>query len=376
MSSLGWLRRQAVGWSLPRSPGTLAATLVEMEFVQADPIRAPARAQDLILRQRVRGYRVGDLDRHYPSLEVDEDQLYAYGFLARRLRPYLYPRRDRRAADGTFALTERATEVLAYVRERGVAHPRDVQAHVGHEQVTNDWGGTSSATTGELERLRHFGFLRVADRVAGVRRYEVAPPLGEPLDPDERLRALALVVARTLAPVSEASLSPAVSLMVPWLRAPGDRPGGRPVIRDLLARGELDAVDVDGTRYVWPADLTPVEADPPARVRFLAPFDPVVWDRRRFGQLWGWDYRFEAYTPAAKRVLGYYAMPLLWRDKVIGWANCAGAGGDVEVGYVDRAPSGATYAKALDAEIDRLATFLTQRVAATGVLPRSRPGPR
>ncbi len=376
MSSLGWLRRQAVGWALPAKPGTLAAALAEMEFVQADPIRAPARAQDLILRQRVRGYRVGDLDRHYPSLLVDEDRLYAYGFLARRLRPYLYPRRDRRAADGKFVLTERAAAVLEYVRERGVAHPRDVQAQVGHEQVTNAWGGTSSATTMDLERLRHFGFLRIVDRVAGVRRYQVAPPLGDPLDPDERLRALALVVARTLAPVSEASLSPAVSLMVPWLRAPGDRPGGRPVIRDLLAWGELEAVDVQGTRYVWPADLVPVEADPPARVRFLAPFDPVVWDRRRFGQLWGWDYRFEAYTPVAKRVLGYYAMPLLWRDRVIGWANCAGAGNEVEIGYVGRAPSGATYAKALDAEIDRLRTFLTQRVTATGVLPRSRPGPR
>ncbi len=360
MSSLGWLRRQAVGWSLPRKPSTtLAATLAEMEFVQADPIRAPARAQDLILRQRVRGYRVGDLDRDYPSLEVDEDRLYAYGFLARRLRPYLCPRRDRHAADGKFVLTGRAADVLAFVRERGVVHPRDVQAQVGHEQVTNAWGGTSSATTVELERLRHFGFLRVADRVAGVRRYEVAPPLGEPLDPDERLRALALVVARTLAPVSEASLSPAVSLLVPWLRAPGDRPGGRPVIRDLLARGDLEAVDVQGTRYVWPADLVPVEADPRARVRFLAPFDPVVWDRRRFGQLWDWDYRFEAYRPVPKRALGYYAMPLLWRDKVIGWANCANAGSEVEVGYVDRAPPGSTYAEALGAEIDRLKTFLT-----------------
>jgi hypothetical protein len=49
-------------------------------------------------------------------------------------------------------------------------------------------------------------------------------------------------------------------------------------------------VDVAGTRYVWPADLAPVEADPPARVRFLAPFDPVVWDRRRFGQVWGWEW--------------------------------------------------------------------------------------
>ncbi len=58
-------------------------------------------------------------------------------------------------------------------------------------------------------------------------------------------------------------------------------------------------------------------------MRLLAPFDPVVWDRRRFELLWGWAYRFEAYTPAPKRIRGYYAMPLLWRDQVIGWGNLA-----------------------------------------------------
>src|SRR5215510_230062 len=138
MPSLTWVRRQAVGWSLPRSAGTLAATLAQIEFVQADPIQAPAPAQDLILRQRVRGYRIGDLDRHYPALDVDEDRLYAYGFVARRLRRYLYPRRDRRAAEGRFVLTGRAAEVLAFVRGRGVTHPREVQEHFGHERVTND----------------------------------------------------------------------------------------------------------------------------------------------------------------------------------------------------------------------------------------------
>ena len=56
-------------------------------------------------------------------------------------------------------------------------------------------------------------------------------------------------------------------------------------------------------------------------MRLLAPFDPVVWDRRRFELLWGWAYRFEAYTPVHKRKLGYYALPLLWRDRVIGWGN-------------------------------------------------------
>ena len=49
-------------------------------------------------------------------------------------------------------------------------------------------------------------------------------------------------------------------------------------------------------------------------VRLLAPFDPVVWDRRRFEVFWGWAYRFEAYTPAPKRVRGYYALPLMWGD--------------------------------------------------------------
>ena len=358
MTSLGWLRRQAIGWSLPRTAEPLDHALARAEFVQADPIQAPARAQELILRHRVRDYRVGDLDRRYPTLAVEEDRLYAYGFVARRLRPFIHPRRDRDAPDGPPAPTGRAAEVLAFVRDQGVTHPRDVQAHLGHERAANGWGGSSSATTMALEWLHHFGYLRVADRVAGVRRYEVPSDLGEPLDPVERVRGVALVVARALAPAPEASLSAAVKTMTWWMGVPG---GGRPIIRDLLARGDLAAGDIEGTRYVWPADLTPAEADPPARVRFLAPFDPLVWDRRRFGQLWGWEYRFEAYTPVAKRVLGYYAMPLLWRDRIVGWANCAGADRDVELGYVERPPAGARYQQALDAEIGRLKIFLRPR---------------
>jgi len=359
VSTIGWVRRQAVGWSLPRDAGaTLAAVVEGLGFVQADPIRAPARAQDLILRQRVRGYRAGDLDRRYPALDVDEDRLYAYGYVAGWVRRYLYPRYDRHTPGGRFVPAGRAAEVLAFVRENGVTHPRDVQGHLGHQPATNAWGGTSSATTLDLERLHRHGYLRVADRAAGVRRYEVAPPPDDPPDADERVRALVLLVARILAPVPAASLSTAVSPLVLWVAGPRRRPGGLPVIRDLVARGELAAADVDGVRYVWPADLVPVEDAAPARVRILAPFDPVVWDRRRFGQAWGWDYRFEAYTPVAKRVLGYYAMPLLWRDRVIGWATCPGPGQEVRLGYVGSAPTGVTYRRALAAEIERLRTFL------------------
>ena len=80
---------------------------------------------------------------------------------------------------------------------------------------------------------------------------------------------------------------------------------------------------MDNVDWFWPATerLGQRSTGPPGTVRLLAPFDPVVWDRRRFELFWGWAYRFEAYTPPAQRRLGYYALPLLWRDRVIGWAN-------------------------------------------------------
>jgi hypothetical protein len=98
----------------------------------------------------------------------------------------------------------------------------------------------------------------------------------------------------------------------------------------------------------------------------LTPFDPVVWDRQRFELFWGWQYRFEAYTPVAKRKLGYYALPLLWGEEVIGWANLSGVAGSPasSFGYVaGRAPRGPAYRKALEAELERMRVFLAPRGA-------------
>jgi uncharacterized protein YcaQ len=347
------VRRSAVGWAFDRPPADLAAVLTDLEFVQADPIRAPARAQDLILGQRVAGYRAGDLEHRYPVLDLDEDYLYAYGFVTPRLRPLLHPRRYEAEPKGRFVARGEAAAVLAFVRERGVTHPRDVQAEFGKARVVNGWGGTSIGTTVLLERLHHHGLLRVARREAGIRLYEAAAPLGRPLPPERRIRQLLLRVARTLAPVPVASLGATVARLVRSL----DGGTGRAAVRRAVAAGELATATVDEEQYVWPADLAPAQDQAADRVRLLAPFDPVVWDRRRFERLWGWAYRFEAYTPAPKRQLGYYAMPLLWRDRVTGWANC-GRDGSVEVGFVDRRPRERAFTTALDEEIARLRSFL------------------
>src|SRR5206468_11083039 len=128
------------------------------------------------------------------------------------------------------------------------------------------------------------------------------------------------------------------------------------------AKARLASSRIDGVDWFWPANENPASKRhaPDDAVRLLAPFDPVVWDRRRFEHFWGWAYRFEAYTPPAKRVRGYYALPLLWREGVIGWANVAVERGalDVDLGFMGKKPRDAVFRHELDAEIARMSSFL------------------
>jgi hypothetical protein len=343
------LRARAIGHSFFR-PTTLKAAIERLGFVQADPIRAPARAQDLILRHRVKGYRAGDLDRLYPSLDIEEDYLYVYGFLPRRVWELLHPRATR-------TLSALETKILGIVREGGEVHPRDLEAHFGRKRVVNAWGGYSKATTRALERLHHLGLARIARREVGIRIYEAAPPPPAALAPERRLESIVLVFAHLLAPVSQKTLQ-AIAAKFRRSLAPREH---RSALRAMLDSGELESGVVDGISYVWPAATT--YDQPLRRVRLLAPFDPVVWDRARFEHLWKWSYRFEAYTPAAKRIRGYYALPLLWHDKMIGWANARVARGvlDVQLGYVEREPASREFQRELEAEIARLEAFIAPR---------------
>src|SRR6195256_104572 len=90
--SLADLRRYAVDRSL-FTPTTLQRAIDRLGFGQADPIRAPARAQDLTLRHRVRDYRAGDLERRYATLGVEEDHFINYGFLTSAVQALMHPRR-------------------------------------------------------------------------------------------------------------------------------------------------------------------------------------------------------------------------------------------------------------------------------------------
>ena len=352
--TLEQLRRQAAHMQAPR---TLARAIAQIEFIQSDPIRSPARAQDLILRHRVAEYRVGDLERRYSALAAEEDYLYAYGFMPRRIRKFLYPRFDQRRPDGRFVPTGLAVDVLAFVRERGPTHPGVLATQFGRKRAVNGWGGFSTASTRVLQQLHYHGLLRVQRRERGVRVYEAAA-VDEELDPARRLRELTLLVTHVLAPVPEVTLRAVLARFAHVAPQARIRAG---TIDELLAAGRLEAGVVDGEKYLWPAGRLRGPIDAPREVRFLAPFDPIVWDRRRFEHLWGWAYRFEAYVPERDRRRGYYAMPLLWMDRVIGWVNCTRTGERLQVraGYVAGKPKERDFRQAFDREVARMEHFLS-----------------
>src|SRR5437764_597925 len=160
MGALERLRAQA-RLSTLAAPTTLAGAVRRLGFVQADPIRAPARAQDLILRHRVTGYRAGDLERSFRRLRLEEDFLYAYGFMPPETRDLLHPRLDWAGTNGTHVPAGLAAEVLAFVRRHGPTHPRDLEQHFGRARAMNGWGGFSKATTRDVESLRRYGMIRV-----------------------------------------------------------------------------------------------------------------------------------------------------------------------------------------------------------------------
>ncbi|HEY2798274.1 MAG TPA: crosslink repair DNA glycosylase YcaQ family protein [Thermoanaerobaculia bacterium] len=358
--SLPQLRRYAIARSLFK-PTSLSRAIERLGFVQADPVRAPARAQDLILGHRVEGYRAGELERRYPRLAIEEDFFVNYGFLPRETLALLHPRGRPipwRAWDPE--MEARSRTVLAFVRRHGRTGSRDLQAHFDHGRIQR-WGGDLNVATHLLEGLHYRGLLRVVRRESGIRVYEAIehPPRdGGPGVRRARAGRLLDMAVRLYAPLPAASLGYLGALLrsgVPHLAAE---------VRQVQesAGSRYPHARVDGLLWFWPEGEKPEAARHRVddRLRLFTPFDPVVWDRRRFQLFWGWEYKFEAYLPAHKRRMGYYAMPMLWGERMLGWANLKVADGRLrhELGFAGERPRGRAFQRALDEALQRMQEFL------------------
>lgn len=306
----------AVGLAGPHA--SLEAALQYSGYVQIDPINVCGRMHDLILRNRVRGYREGDLARHLYSGDgkAFETFLPIQGVLA------AFPSEDwrflnvrmRARAGSPKGYNGRMTKGEAKLAETIVAEIRDrgtlgSDAFAKGPRRRTDWGTHGSLGRKVVEKLFSHGRLLIARREGLKRIYD----LPERIIPAEHLAAPA--------PSPEEFNQWSVRKILKQRRLVTLRR------QDAAAGGDiLQPVRVEGCppMFCLREDVDQLANGGDSRAKaigeplLLAPLDPLIYDRKITAGLWGYDYTWEVYTPPAKRKRGYYALPILSDGKLVG----------------------------------------------------------
>ena len=311
----------------PRRPAgkdDVLAAVRAMGVLQIDTISVVARSPYLVLWSRL-----GDYDPDWLGQHLAEGALFEYWAHEACFVPIedygLYRHRmlDPAAMGWKYSATwmvERAAEVAAvldHIRRHGPTRSSDFERTDGKAGGWWQWKPEKRSlevlfTAGELMISRRHNFQRIydlAERVHPSWDDSQLPPMAE------TRRQFTLRAVRALG-VCKAS----------WIADYHRTRAPQPDPEALAQAGELLRVQVQGwdaPAYLHPAHLALAQLAAAGRLRpsvttLLSPFDPVVWDRRRALDLFGFDYRLECYTPAHKRRYGYFTLPVLRRGALVG----------------------------------------------------------
>ena len=320
----------AQGFARPRpdAVGTrqITGALQRMRILQIDSVNVFSRSHYMPLFARLGGYDPALLDKLAFSRRPKWVESWAHvaSLVSVDDWPLLQFRRDElRAKYERDAWAEANQPLLRWLRDeladRGPLRPAEIE-HDARSGSRGSWWGWDDVKNG-LERLWLFGDVAIAGRRGFERRYalvsDVLPPAAlETSVP--RAEAIRELVRRAAIAYGVAT---AADLADYWRIR--DRPAVMAGIHDLVDAGELIPVSVEG----WQVAGRPAKAwlhRDAARPRkvdaaaILTPFDPVVWFRDRAERLFDFDYRIEIYTPAPQRRFGYYSLPVLVGDDVVG----------------------------------------------------------
>jgi hypothetical protein len=300
-----------------------------MGALQIDTIQVVARSPYFVLWSRLGGYEPRWLDELLAEGELFEYWSHEACFLPVEDYP-LYRRRmlDARQSGWKYshewvtAHGEEVGRVLARVREHGAARSSDFARTDGGRGGWWEWKPEKRAlemlfTAGELMIARRENFQRVYDL-----RERVLPSWDDARLPTEEETARALVLKAVRA------LGIAKARWIGDYFRTGKRETGAAAVA-LVDEGRLLRVKVAGWEeeaFVHPDNRALLGQAASGKLRprlttLLSPFDPLVWDRERAREVFGFDYKLECYTPAAKRRFGYFTLPLLRNDELIGRAD-------------------------------------------------------
>jgi uncharacterized protein YcaQ len=269
---------------LDGSAETILDTVRRLGFLQIDPIATVATPQQLILWSRLGAFDTAELDR----LLWEEKQLFESGAFIRPIEDYpLILAQMRRKRTGKYASERRGTEflrknapfrryVLRELDRRGPLLSRELVDTSVRTWESGGWYGNRNVTV-MLELLERRGQVAIVGRRGGHRLWDLAERWFPEVDPPPLDEAERVLEAKR------------------W-RALGVR----------LENGK------------WRAHPDAMDGPVPRRVTFLSPFDRLIHDRDRAEALFGFRYRLEMYVPKAKREYGYYVLPILRGDRLIG----------------------------------------------------------
>jgi uncharacterized protein YcaQ len=284
--SLAQARRIAVrAQLLDGSAKDVLATVRRLGFLQLDPISTVAPPQQLVLWSRLGRFDPTELDR----LLWEERKLFEWNAFvwpiedlpliqARMREPWGHYKWQRWAKEFLKEQTGLRRYVLRELERRGPIPSRELEHPETRATERYVWWGTRAQLTWMLELLHRRGRIAVAGRNGGQRLWDLA----------ERVYPETETV-----PLAEA----------------------RRALEEKRFRSLGVKLDKRRRWSVHPeADTRPL----PPRVTFLSPFDRLVHDRDRAEALWGFRYRLEMYVPKAKREYGYYVLPILRGDRLVG----------------------------------------------------------
>lgn len=304
--------------------------------IQYDPIDVCGKNAELVLQSRIKGFTKNMLDEllykdryliDYPDKNLAIIPLEDWPYFER------YRQAARQHAKRYPGIEELTEQVRVHIHNHGALSSDDLQLDGNFSwQSAIHWSSGNNTSRSVLEQMYSTGELIIHHKKGTRKYYDIAekyiPPnllnASEPLKAEldhhkwrvlRRIGAVGLLWNRA----SDA-----------WLNIWGMKAEQRnEVFRQLLDEARIVAIAVEqlkDTLYCRAEDLPLIEAvlqnpEPKFRCELIAPLDNLIWDRKLISELFGFDYTWEIYTPAIKRKFGYYVLPLLYGESLIGRAE-------------------------------------------------------
>ncbi len=316
--------------------GSLEFAFQRLGSVQFDPLSPIGSNHDLVLNARVIHYKIDD----WKQIAYNQRAIYdGWDKMASLVSMDLWPVRRfyhdlfRNSFDKIFNEHPHAVEaILKEISNRGPMQPKNFE----FQEHKPDWAGSwygPSLTKQTLRALWHCGYVMTSNRVGKQHVYD----LTERVVPAHLLKAPHLTQSQAIKQIvfdrhrAMGLLRPTAPFEV-WSLSTRLSGARHQAIRDLKTEGNITEVEIEGMTYhVIPDFLEQIQKKPKKRVTFLAPLDQFMWDRKAIQHIFGFNYVWEVYVPEAKRRWGYYVLPILYGDQMIGRAEFIGKRGILNV---------------------------------------------